>query len=190
MDTGRARFPTASNVDDVFWLKPGEWEPVDWPPAASEQSVPSEQAPLEVRPVADFASAVQRRIDQLVDEDGQIETQVRDFAARRIVIGKERKALEAAVAAYNRVRSASTGSAPRALPSGANGEKTRIASAFLREWSAQHGSIVIAELMPAADASGISKDQLYYALSVRDAGFERVQRGTWRLRPEQEARST
>jgi len=184
-------FSTVRGVDDVFWLKPGEWTFVGSAPAATPRAAavapPTPPDPPaitreEVPTVADFGSAVQRRIDQLIEDDAALEVVLRDTVARRAALGKERKALEAAVGAYNRVRGGAGPQGPRALPAAALGEKTSAAIALLREWATQHdGTVVRRDVARVASDRGLTADNLSYALQT-STEFERVERGVYRLR--------
>jgi hypothetical protein len=194
----QAAFSAVGGVDDVFWLKPGEWELVgtaapaptaDCSPAENISS-PAENPPRRTReethPVTDFATAVQTRIDQLTQESDEIEARIRDLTARRAAAATERRALGAAVSAYNRIRGDAPGALPRPAPEalgapGSVGEKSAAALAFLREWTASRPTVVLTEAVAAAAARGLTRDHVQYALRTNPA-FERVERGVYRLR--------
>jgi len=166
---------------DVLVLAPGEWEPVQ-PPAQ-----PTTEGPT----MPDFTSAVQARLDQLASQDAALAEQQRGLQAQREVLGRERRALEAATAAYHRVRdgvgtTTTTSGRPssrvpahervvpvlRGLAAGSGGQVTRgMAAAALVE-AGTYGSQRSAE--SAVDVAVGRASHL----------FEKVGKGVYRLRPE------
>jgi hypothetical protein len=154
-----ARFPAPDGPDD-FWLKPGEWAPVATETATEETTV------------ADFATAVQARIDLLAHQDAALAEQAALVVRQREANARERRALAAAADAYNRARNGQPPARKRRSPG----------LALLHDWALAHGGrIVLAEMAPAAAQAGVSVDALRWA-AAHAAGLERVGKGVYRVR--------
>jgi hypothetical protein len=178
-DLVQARFPTAIGVDDVFWLKPGEWESVE--PAPSTAGSPPENHTTQSKecPVADFATAVQHRLDHLAEADQALGQQIADLARQRDDLGRERRALEAARSAYEKVRRGAVG-VIHAVPRPRSREGAAEVRRFLGEWASAHGGVVeTAAIAAEARRRGLSEGAIRSQL---ERTHERVGRGTYRPR--------
>jgi len=183
-------------VSETFWLARSEIEPVDPPveQASAPGPEPAVESPEERAIVADFVTAVQRRIEQLSEEDLRLEQQIREIQAQRDGIARERASLKAAILAYEREkarpsrarRPEETG--PKALPSPERTPRLNrdlpagAARAFLREWAEAHGGRIERHAMLlGAVERGISTNSVL-GLLQKDRAYERVERGVYLLR--------
>lgn len=130
----------------------------------------------------DFEGAARRQLDQLDEDERAAEQVIAEAVARRDDVKRERTALAAALATYERVRTKqSPAGGPKALPAprehGQQNGRT-----FCLAWAKEHdGVIVRADAQAAALLAGLGANAVSSVLLLPDL-FERVERGVYRLR--------
>jgi len=183
------QFGESYETADVLCLRDGEYEVVESPDHPTPPVAPAQ--PREETPVADFATAVQARLDQLATQDAALAEQQRGLQAQRDVLGRERRALEAATAAYHRVRDpASTTVTTSGRPSSRVPAHERVVPVLKGLATSSGGQVTRGMAAAALVESGTYGSQRSAETAVDVAVgrashlFEKVSKGVYRLRPE------